>query len=152
MDLYRFDCDPGCQADLVECHFDFLVKLMNKRCLSLAATYLLPPIRYAGVLDSSKSHETQQRMQKDFQSLLKAEAMHAGGEALAVLHNLNWRLATLPRLCFMASERSLEEVANLMRCCTNHVGDSALIENVRKEVKASWLPSWLLKLNKPKPA
>ena len=126
VDVYRFDCEPGSQASLVDCHFDVLVKLMNKRCQSLTATYLLPPLRYAGVLDPAKALETQQIMLREWNFLLKAP-----------LQAMNWRLATLPRLCFLASERSLEEVANIMKCCTNHIGDSALVENVHNQAKAS---------------
>ena len=51
VDVYEFNCDPDSQAELVEIHYDFLCQLLQKRCMSLTAIYLLPPIRYCGVLD-----------------------------------------------------------------------------------------------------
>ena len=137
VDLYQYDCDPNNTDSLVETHYDFLVKLMTKRCQSLTANYLLPPLRYAAVLDSvpQKATAAKQRMLQEWQHLLKAEALQAAGQPVAPLGNMHFRLASVTRLAYMANERNQGELESIMRCLTTHVGDTALIENVHKEAK-----------------
>ena len=69
----------------------------------------------------------------------KAESWQSGGQQVRPLSQMHWRLASFPRLCFVARERSQGELEDLMRCCVHHVGDTALIENVHKEAKVPQL-------------
>ena len=120
IDVYEFDCDPENRESLIQVHYDFLVHLMHKRCQSLSATYLLPPVRYAGVLDPAKARQTEQTMLREWKLLLHAESLQAQGEALPPLAAMNWRLATVPRLAYVANERADWHHELLLLSCRKH--------------------------------
>ena len=131
--VYKFCCVET--EELIDIHYDLLSTLLSKRVQSLSAAYLVPPIRYAGVLKPEMLEQTSNLMSQEFSALLKAEAMEASGSKLKPLGHMHWRLSSVARICYLAQERNRGELHDLMKCICCHVGDTSLVENVHKEAK-----------------
>lgn len=79
-------------AERLHIHATFLLKLLGKRSSSLASFYLIPPFRYAGVLDASSAAGTLERMMDEWTLLLDLEAQDRAGVTVKPLSAMTWRL------------------------------------------------------------
>ena len=124
----------------LEIHSDFLCKLLAKRSMSICAQFLLPPIRYAGLLGSPQQQKaTQTQMLKDWEKILKWEALAAKGENIEGLDSLHFLQSSFCRLGYLLNE---DDVCNQrsqaqvwMKAAICHHGDSAIIENSHQAAK-----------------
>ena len=144
-DLYVVQNDKG-PAHLKQ-HFSFLMTLLEKRTQSLASYFLLPPFRWAGVLHPQSKASTLAQMRQEAECLLRAEAQAASGQSMKPLQKIQWRKNNANRLLLLASEqdnlKGYRDTEELLKCCTTHMGDSRIVENVHQEAKASWQQCFL---------
>ena len=136
--------DQSATADRLHMHAIFLLKLLGKRSSSLASFYLIPPFRYAGVMDGATSAATFHQMMAEWESLLEAESKDRAGEKVNCLGAMTWRLNAVTRLCYLAHEQDLlcrvqltEQGSGLAisRAICQHFGDSAIVENCHQGAK-----------------
>ena len=140
--LYPFQfVSEATQKVRVSIHFDFLVKLIAKRSMSLAAQFLRPPLRYAGLLcsDQVTSQNVQKKMQKEWEVLLGLEAKDSSGIFVKGLESLHFLSTSVARLAFMLNEQDLlshtSNAAKVLKACVHHFGDTACVENTHQGAK-----------------
>ena len=91
---------PTCLEDeskALELHFNFLVKLLDKRVQSLSAYYLRAPMRYVPALDPNLRTAFFQKMKQEFDMILKGEHALGTGRTLKPLEHIHFRLNNVNR-------------------------------------------------------
>ena len=139
-----FSCSLGDVAEQqqeIETHFAFLTHLLKMRTMSLCAEYMLPPNRFAGLLSPDGACHASSYMATDWDLLLRAEAAAAAGQDVWCLPNVHWRLNTVFRMIMCLNQTAHKkgvfphEAAHLVCLCIQHLGDSAIVENVHQLAK-----------------
>ena len=140
--LYPFQlASEATQKVRVSMHFDFLVKLIAKRSMSLAAQFLRPPLRYAGLLcsDHVTSKNVQNKMEAEWKVLLGWEDQDRSGTFVRGLDALHFLGTSIARLAFMLNEQDLlsntSNAAKVLKACVCHFGDTAVVENTHQGAK-----------------
>ena len=140
--LYPFQLtSEATQKVRVSMHFDFLVKLIAKRSMSLAAQFLRPPLRYAGLLcsDPATSKNVQNKMESEWKVLLGLEDKDRSGTFVRGLDALHFLGTSIARLAFMLNEQDLlsntSNAAKVLKACVCHFGDTAVVENTHQGAK-----------------
>ena len=122
-------------------HFDFLAQLTGKRAMSLAAQFLRPPIRYAGLLstDPVERKQVQEKMDKEWKCLLGLEAKDMAGVHVRGIDGMHFLKTSVARLAFLLNEQDLlcksDNAATLMHSLVYHFGDTVVVENTHQSAK-----------------
>lgn len=124
----------------LQIHMDFLCKLLAKRSMSICAQYLLPPIRYAGLLGSPQQQRTAQaKMLKDWEQILQWESKAAQGEDIQGLDSLHFLKSSFCRLGYLLNEDDVHNKRSQaqvwVKAAILHFGDSAIVENTHQSAK-----------------
>ena len=126
----------------MEIQYDFITKLIGKRAASLASSYLVPPIRYAGLVIPTLRPAAAAKMQAEFEKLLACEAMHARGTHVEGLDCLHFLSSSYCRLAFLLNERDLAQgvqdqpqASTMLQHSLCHLGDTACIESTHSSAK-----------------
>lgn len=133
--------DESATLEHLEQRNKFLVTLLNKRAMSLTATYLIPPYRYSGLASPHTEGETRRKMQEEW--ILEAEDMAAHGKQVLPLECTHCLRTAFVRLFFLANE--LDSVGGLQgsashgvalaRTACEHLGDTVVVENTHQKAK-----------------
>ena len=136
------DSSDATKMKRVGIHFDFVTRLASKRCMSLVAQYLRPPMRYCA-FSFHGSVENQKQVRKDMQThwakLLEMESLHAQGEPIPGLDALHFLHSSLTRVAYLLNERDLldgtSNATAVIHALCVHLGDTACIENTHQSAK-----------------
>ena len=125
----------------ISLHYSFATKLIGKRCMSLMAQYLRPPLLYAALLspEAALALDTQKAMQKHWLQILKLERNDAKGVAVPALDFIHCLQGAVCRLAYIVNEMDTINSTNhckaiLKALCVN-LGDTSCIENTHQSAK-----------------
>lgn len=135
--------DNSTTSEHLSQHFKFVITLLNKRAMSLAAFYRSPPYRYAGLASPEFETEVRALMDGEWKTILEAEELAAHGKHVPPLDAAPVLGTAFARLFYLANEvDALEnlvgEQANgvwLARAACEHLGDTVVIENTHQKTK-----------------
>ena len=124
-------------------HFEFISRLLAKRATSLASFFLLPPLRYAPILDPTWEFAGRQQMLYDWQAILYLEACNLAGKHVEGLSSLAFLDSSYCRLSYLLNEEGVlkkddgDQIKTLLRHALMHLGDTACIESTHSSAKDS---------------
>ena len=124
-------------------HFEFISRLLAKRATSLASFFLLPPLRYAPILDPTWEFAGRQQMLYDWQAILYLEACNLAGKHVEGLSSLAFLDSSYCRLSYLLNEKGVlkkddgDQIKTLLRHALMHLGDTACIESTHSSAKDS---------------
>lgn len=138
-----YHSDSAGSLEHLQQHTKVLINMLNKRAMSLVATYLKPPYRYAALVSPQTESSTRKAMQQDWIQLLTAEELAANGKQVPALEHTHFLGTAFARLLFLANEMDIVDNlegddANgvlLARSACEHLGDTVVIENTHQKAK-----------------
>ena len=141
-DLYpTLATSDSIKSKRISLHYSFASRLISKRCMSLMAQYLRPPMLYAALLSSDPAIvlETQKTMQKHWLQILELERQDAQGKAVQGLDCLHCLQGAVSRLAYIVNEldtfKSTNHCNAIMKALCVNLGDTSCIENTHQSAK-----------------
>ena len=137
--LSMYPLDSCTDEQFILQHVAFFDNLLNTRAVSLSAAYMLPPMRWNGVLhpDPLLANASRAKLLEEWGHLLRMEAasLHTKGK-VAPLEKMYWRLGVYCRVLCMAHERDSAKGLScnsgsafpLQMLLAKNLGDSRVIE------------------------
>ena len=135
------DTSEATKEHRLSIHFDFLVKLIAKRSMSVMAQYCRPPIMYSAILSDTESiaKDAMSDMQSDWAKILELEQRFSNGEEVPGFEGLHFLKSSVARVAYLLNERDqLDNTANakiLMKALIHNLGDTSCIENTHQSAK-----------------
>lgn len=135
------DTSKAARAHRLSIHFDFLVRLIAKRSMSVLAQYCRPPIMYSAILSDTQSvaEGTMSDMQADWAKILSLEEKYSKGIAVPGIEGLHFLKSSITRVAYILNERDqLDKTSNaklLMKALIHNLGDTACVENTHQSAK-----------------
>ena len=124
-------------------HYQLISKLLGKRCSSLLAFFMAPPLRYSPLLLQDWKVASQIQMDADWKLLLRHEELHLEGQVVHGLEALQFLQSAYCRLMYLLNEQDLlsgnasNQASLMMEHALKHFGDTACIESTHSSAKDS---------------